>query len=71
VAWFRHEAQRRKLKVDSFINEALREYIIRQVGDPEFQTGGLNPIQRAEVHALANKILSQKGKSHRASAASA
>lgn len=71
VAWFRHEAQRQKREVDSFINEALREYIIRQVGDPEFQTGGLNPIQRAEVYALVNKILSRKGKPQRASATSA
>jgi uncharacterized protein (DUF4415 family) len=71
LTWFRHEAQRQKRKVDSFINEALRDYIIRQVGDPEFQAGGLNPTQRAEVHALVNKMLSQKGKSQRASAPSA
>jgi len=70
MAWFRHEAQRQKREVDFLINEALRQYIIRQAGDPEFQSEGLNPIQRAEVHALINKILSKKGKPQRASAAS-
>jgi uncharacterized protein (DUF4415 family) len=69
IAWFRHEAKRQKRGVDSFINEALRQYVIRQVGDAEFQTGGLNPTQRAEVHALVVKILSKKGTSQRATAA--
>ncbi len=57
LTWFRHEAQRQKREVNSFINDALRQFIIRHVGDPEFQTDGLSPVQRAEVEALIGEML--------------
>jgi uncharacterized protein (DUF4415 family) len=57
LTWFRYEARRQNREVNSFINEALRQFIIRQVGDPEFQTVGLSPLQRAEVRALVNEML--------------
>jgi uncharacterized protein (DUF4415 family) len=57
MTWFRGEAQRQKRDVDLFINEALRQFIKQRVGDPEFQTGGLNPIQRAEVQAVVSEML--------------
>jgi uncharacterized protein (DUF4415 family) len=60
LTWFRYEAQRQNREVDSFINEALRQFINRQVGDPEVQTGGLNPIQRVEVQHLVSEILATK-----------
>jgi uncharacterized protein (DUF4415 family) len=60
LTWFRYEAQRQKREVDSFINEALRQFISRQVGDPELQTGGLNPIQRVEVQLLVSELLATK-----------
>ena len=59
LAWFRYEAQRQKREVDAFINEALRQFIIQRVGDPEFQTGGLNPVQRAEVQVVVSEMLAQ------------
>ncbi|GEM_PF-3051057 len=59
MTWFRHEAQRQKREVDLFINEALRRFIIQRVGDPEFQAGGLNPMQRAEVQTLVSEMLAQ------------
>jgi len=59
MTWFRYEAQRQKREVDAFINDALRQFIIQRVGDPEFQTGGLNPIQRIEVQTLVSEILAQ------------
>ena len=57
LSWFRYEAERQKKSMDSFVNEALRQFMIKQVGDPELQTSGLNPIQRAEVVTLINKLL--------------
>jgi hypothetical protein len=57
LTWFRYEAERQNQEVNSFINEALRQFIIRHVGDPEFQTGGLSPVQRAEVEALIGEML--------------
>lgn len=65
LAWFRYEAERQNREVNSFINEALRQFIIRQVGDPEFQTGGLSPIQRAEVQALVSEMLATKRRPQR------
>lgn len=62
LAWFRYEAERQKKNVDSFVNEALRQFMIKQVGDPEFQTDGLNPAQRAEVVRLINKSLSSRNR---------
>jgi len=59
MTWFRYEAQRQKREVDVFINEALRQFIIERVGDPEYQTGGLNPLQRAEVQAVVSEMLAQ------------
>jgi len=59
MTWFRYEAQRQKREVDVFINEALRQFITQRVGDPEFQTGGLNPMQRAEVQTLVSEMLAQ------------
>jgi hypothetical protein len=65
LTWFRYEAERQNRKVDSFVNEALRQFIIRQVGDPEFQTGGLSPVQRAEVKALIGEMLATQKKPRR------
>jgi len=65
LAWFRYEAQRQNREVNSFINDALRQFIIRQVGDPEFQTNGLSPVQRAEVETLISEILTTKRKPSR------
>ncbi|MDZ7292778.1 MAG: BrnA antitoxin family protein [candidate division KSB1 bacterium] len=65
LTWFRYEAERQNREVNSFINEALRQFIIRRVGDPEFQTGGLNPIQRAEVEALIGERLATPRKPRR------
>jgi uncharacterized protein (DUF4415 family) len=59
MTWFRHEAQRQKREVDAFINEALRRFIIQRIGDPEFQTGGLSPLQRAEAQTLVSEMLAQ------------
>lgn len=59
ITWFRHEAQRQKREADVFINAALRRFIIQRVGGPEFQTGGLNPTQRAEVQMLVSEMLAQ------------
>jgi uncharacterized protein (DUF4415 family) len=62
LTWFRYEAQRQNREVNSFINDALRQFIIRHVGDPEFQTNGLSPVQRAEVEALIGEMLAtQRG----------
>ena len=65
LTWFRYEAQRQNREVDSYINEALRQFIIRQVGDPEFQTGGLSPMQRSEVRALVSEMLVTKASHQR------
>jgi len=65
LTWFRYEAERQNREVNSFINEALRQFIIRQVGDPEFQTGGLSPVQRAEVEALIGEMLATPRKPRR------
>jgi len=64
LSWFRYEAERKKKSVDAFVNEALRQFMIKQVGDPEFQTGGLNPTQRAEVVMLINSLLLPKKRAH-------
>ena len=65
LTWFRYEAQRHNQEVGSFINEALRQFIVRQVGDLEFQTAGLSPVQRAEVRTLVAEMLATKGRSQR------
>ncbi len=64
-AWFRYEAERQNQEVNSFINEALRQFIIRQIGDPEFQTDGLSPVQRAEVEILIGEMLATSRKPRR------
>jgi uncharacterized protein (DUF4415 family) len=65
LTWFRYEAERQNREVNSFINEALRQFIIRQVGEPEFQTGGLSPVQRAEVEVLISEMLATSRKTRR------
>ncbi|MFQ5633284.1 MAG: hypothetical protein ACE5I1_31350, partial [bacterium] len=57
LAWFRLESKRHNKQVDVFINEALRQFIIQKVGDPEFQIDSLNPVQRAEVQAIVKEML--------------
>lgn len=71
LAWFRYEAERRKKPVDSFVNEALRQFMIKQVGDTELQANGLNPVQKAEVVMLINKALSPGKRAHLLAASSA
>lgn len=65
LSWFRLEAERQKKSVDTFINEALRQYMIAQVGDADFQSGGLNATQRTEVVMLINKVLSPQKRTHK------
>ncbi len=60
LTWFRYEAERQKRSVETFINDALRNFITRQVGEQDLQTGGLNPLQRAEVQALVSEMLAIK-----------
>ncbi|MFQ5629729.1 MAG: BrnA antitoxin family protein [bacterium] len=66
IAWFRLKAQDQKCDFDGFINEALRQYIIQKIGDPEIRAGGLNSAQRAEVQAIVHEILASEIESQHA-----
>jgi uncharacterized protein (DUF4415 family) len=62
LTWCRYEAERQRQPIDVFINEALRQLIVRQIGDREIRAGGLNPLQRAEVQVLIGEMLTNTGK---------
>lgn len=58
LAWFREEARHQKLGMEEFINEALRQFIIKRIGEAQqLQTASLNSVQRTEVIALVSQML--------------
>ena len=61
VAWLRAEARRHRQGVETFINEALRQFIIKQIDAAQSPTTGLSSVQRTEVVALVNEVLAGNG----------
>ncbi|NUO78860.1 hypothetical protein HUU05_02205 [candidate division KSB1 bacterium] len=59
LVWLRAEALRQKQDVEVFINEALRQFIIKRTGEEQIQAAGLSPMQRTEVVALVSEMLAE------------